>query len=453
MNKNVNVLIKGGVICAISMVLIFALSIIGAKVNERNGFQAQAKRTIAAGWSTRQTFVGPVIYLSFSKQVPDRYFDKNMEQYVATEKTVKWNEIIIPEQLDIVSNTKIQFRQKGIFKLPVYQTELSMSGHFRQTKPFTVKPKKVELIVAMNDRRGLAGNQTITWNQERLPFQSGVDSKLLGGHLTIELDELDSAAPYAFNMDTQFKGMDELNFVPSAKQFSLLINSNWPHPYFGGRYLPDSRKIGADGFSASWQLSHFATSIESTMSDCARDYKNCQMGSLKNSLGIGFHSPIDIYQKTDRALKYGFMFILLTFVVFFAFECLKRLSIHPVQYSLVGFALALFFLVLISLSEHMGFNNAYLLAVIICIALIACYLKVVFKTWKYSGLMSAGLLLLYIMLFFILKSEDFALLMGTGLLFAVLATIMYSTRKIDWYAIARVSASSKAMDSDTKATS
>ena len=435
---NFNVIIKIAIIIFVSLLLIGILGIIDAKIDERHQYQTTAKQAIAKGWSGEQSFAGPLIYLRFEKEVPHKYFDENLKKYVQTTKNVFWNEIIVPDELDIQSKVTTQTRQKGIFKIPVYETELSLNGKFLITKEFQFKPISAKLMVAMNDRRGLGGKQTIRWNGNDIPFQPGIDNKLLGGHLEIDLVNFKTNSTFAFQMDTRLRGLDTLNFVPTAKQYSLTMNSNWPHPYFVGEYLPNSREISDQGFSASWDLTNFSTSIESTMNACAKAPQNCSPYGLNNSLGIGFFSPIDVYQKTDRALKYGFLFIFLTFIVFFLFECIKDVAIHSVQYTLVGFALALFYLVLISLSEHIGFDKAYIAASIACVSLIAAYLSVVFKNFRHASLTSSGLALLYAMLFFILKSEDYALLMGTSLIFTVLAIIMYTTRDIDWYGLIKV---------------
>jgi inner membrane protein len=255
------------------------------------------------------------------------------------------------------------------------------------------------------------------------PFPQGVHA---------DLKSLYSASDKSFALVIGLKlaGTERLNVIPVGVDTRVSMHSPWPHPSFVGRFLPETRSVDAQGFEAVWSVSHFSTNMAQVFESCV----NGQCADLENTqFGVSFMQPVDVYSLTDRALKYGILFIGLTFSVFFLFEILKRMAIHPVQYGLVGLALAVFYQLLISLSEHMAFSVAYLIAAAASISLITFYVCYVL----HSALRGLGfgciLAVLYGMLFLILKSEDHSLLMGSILVFLALSSAMYLTRNVDWY--------------------
>jgi len=247
-----------------------------------------------------------------------------------------------------------------------------------------------------------------------------------------------------FAFDLKLQGTEQLSITPVGRDSRVELTSGWPHPSFVGEYLPSSREVSAKGFKAQWQTSFFATNLEEALADCVRE-DSCNALTARN-FGVSFVDPVDQYLKTERAIKYALLFIGLTFAVFFLFEVLKRMAVHPVQYALVGMSLALFYLLLLSLSEHLSFALAYGIAATACVLLIGFYVSYVL----HSALRGAGfgtlLALLYGMLFGLLGAEDYALLMGSVLVFGVLAGVMVLTRKLDWYGVGRLPLASPASD-------
>lgn len=430
-----NFAIKFIAIVAISMGLVLLLQMIEYKVSERDQYRADAKASIAQGWSGSQLVVAPILKLTLSKQFTREVFDKNLKAYVQKPVTDTWTELHLPETLSINGNIVLQERYKGIYKIPVYETDITIKGNFSILKSVTHNIDKAQLISSFSDMRGISNTPVISWNNKPIAFETGKDSQLLGDYIDAPLSTFNPKISNAFTMQTTLRGLDNIRFVPTAKQVSVTLDSQWQHPYFIGRYLPDSRTIEDDGFNAQWNMSEFATSIQQTLNHCKKSSDQCRNDLETNSFGVGLHNPIDIYQKTDRSLKYGFLFIVLTFLVFCLFEAIKRIQIHPIQYALVGAALAIFYLLLIALSEHISFALAYLIASLCCVGLICFYLLHVFKSISNVLSICAGMLALYTMLYMILKSEDFALLMGSMLTFLSLSALMIATRKIDWYAL------------------
>jgi inner membrane protein len=226
--------------------------------------------------------------------------------------------------------------------------------------------------------------------------------------------------------------MDEIKFYPAALNYQLSLNSPWQHPKFSGDFLPLSRTISDQGFDAQWEVSSFASNMEEKIALC--EVNKCEE-VLKGNFGVEFIEPVNVYLQSERSLKYGFLFIVLIFVAFFLFEVLKKLPIHPIQYGLVGLAIALFYLLLLSLSEHLNFLLSYFIAALGSVTLISFYLVNVLRNAKTAGLFAGLLTLLYFTLYIIVSAEDFALLMGSTLVFIVLAVVMMTTRNIDWYKV------------------
>jgi inner membrane protein len=250
-----------------------------------------------------------------------------------------------------------------------------------------------------------------------------------------------------FDVALELQGMESLSFLPTGKSTRVDLNSPWPHPKFEGRFLPKTREISGEGFSARWETSFFSSNMLEHLESCIR--QNQCNAFQNNSFGVSLHQGVDIYLQAERSVKYALLFVGLTFVAFLLFEILKGLRIHAVQYGLVGIALALFYLLLISLSEHIAFGLSYIIASIACVSLISFYVSFVLRSAA-RGLIFAGTLSgLYGALYMLIRSEDYALLMGSGLLFGVLTFIMVITRDIDWYKI-EAGAKQQLVKSDNK---
>lgn len=430
--------VKCAAIIVIALGLLMFLQMIEYKVNERNQYRLQAKSSIAQGWSGSQVVVSPILRLTFTKDYEQEVFDKNLEKYVVKRKTKTWHELHVPDNLKLDGKVQIQERYKGIYRVPVYEAVMSIDGTFLKMPKISEQLVKAELISSLSDMRGISATPKLQWNGATIIMQAAKDTYLLENYISADITKQFRTAsdqPADFTMQVNVRGLDSISFVPAGKQVVATLSSDWPHPYFEGRYLPESREISEAGFNAKWSMSEFATSIQQTLQQCESDRNDCVRSLRGNSFGVGLHSPIDVYQKTDRSMKYGFLFILLTFLVFCLFEVIKRIQIHPVQYALVGAALAIFYLLLIALSEHVSFAISYLGATVACVGLIWFYLLYVLKSLSSASLLALGISILYGMLYVILKSEDFALLMGTGLTFLCLGVLMIVTRKIDWYSL------------------
>ena len=345
-----------------------------------------------------------------------------------------------PQRLDIDAGIRTEERYRGIYSVPVYTSTLEISGKFNLPAYYGIEAgrdirwRDAFLSLGMGDVRGIRDGLSLKWQGQEVDFLpgGGIAPFPQGVHADLKSLHSVSEKSFAFAIALKLAGTERLNVVPVGVDTRVSMYSPWPHPGFIGRFLPETRSVDAQGFQASWAVSHFSTNMVEAFESCVGG----QCADLDNTqFGVSFLQPVDVYSLTDRALKYGILFIGLTFGVFFLFEILKRMAIHPVQYGLVGLALAVFYQLLISLSEHMAFCTAYLIAAAASISLITFYVCYVLHG-ALRGLGFGGILgLLYGMLFLILKSEDHSLLMGSILVFLALASAMYLTRNVDWYRV------------------
>lgn len=445
--------LKLGAIMGIVLILMVVLSMIGGVINERKNWRSAAFRDIAQSLAGTQKLMGPVLVIPYAETTTvasENPLTKKIEQ-----QTLKFRKFlyVMPETLTVDGKVKIEERHRGIYNVPTFTTAANITGNITIPQTFPQENAHTEILwkdaflwVAVSDNRGIISRPVLTWNDTKLNFTPGAKDNftikdVVGGGISAAIDLSESKnGSYDFSYDMTVAGTERLDWVPSAKDMSVTLTSNWPHPSFSGQFLPTERKITQNGFTANWKISHFASNAEDLLQACASG--NCESLS-KNAFGVAFITPIDSYHQTERAIKYGLLFISLTFISFFLFETLKRLPIHPIQYGLVGVALAIFFQLLISLSEHLAFATAYSIAAASCVSLLGVYVSAVLKSIKRGTGFAVGLTGLYATLYALLQSEDNALLLGSVLIFGVLAGVMLLTRNVDWYKLGQPTASNK----------
>jgi len=436
-------LIKLLVIGLVAIVLWIPLGMISGKISERSRFQDAARSSIAQSWTGSQEVIGPIVVMPYTIEWETEKWDEQTKSKIVKIHQASRESFILPDQIKINSTIATDIRYKGIYRVPVYTSNLTVNGvldsgslktsldRIKNNHHF-LKFNKPYLSVAVTDPRGINSIPKLRWNEMNLSFKPGSLLKMNENGLHASLPAFDPVVnkPIIFNFEVELRGMESMQFVPAASETLVSITSPWPHPQFLGSFLPVSRSISPEGFNAEWKMTSFATNIE-------QKALACEKGDCKNLWGSGFGvkliEPVNVYVQSERSVKYGILFIGLIFVTFFLFEVLKKLRIHPVQYTLVGFAISIFYLLLISLSEHVSFAVSYLAASVGCVVLLFVYLIFVLKSAMQSALFSLVMFVLYGVLYIIIRAEDFALLMGSVLTFAVLGIVMLSTRKINWY--------------------
>ena len=285
----------------------------------------------------------------------------------------------------------------------------------------------------MTDTRGIEKQFDLSWDGKNIPFNPS--SKLTsegfsdGVHAAVPIEAGSSKIPYSFVLD--FKGSESISIAPVGKETTLVISSPWQSPKFIGSFLPTEREISPSGFRAEWKISSFGRPYPQSWSNSEINFKQV----LEHSAGVRLHEQISSYTQVFRSVKYAVLFILITFGAFFLFEILAKIRIHPIQYFFIGSVLALFYLILLAFSEQIGFTFSYILATAMTIPLITGYSAKVLQNKRKAVSIFILLLSLYIYLYFILGLEDYALLFGSLIVFALLATVMYLTRNINWFEV------------------
>lgn len=431
------------------LILLIPTSMIEDLIREREYRRSDVIREVSNKWGGSQTVTGPVLTVPY--YVYTKYFDTD-DKKEKINKTKAYAHFL-PDELNIDGNIAPEIRKRSIYKVILYNTKLNIDGKFTKPdfKKLGVNSRNVlwnEAFVSVGipDMKGIRDNIKLKWNKNNYDFNPGIESNdvITSGISTkveiqpTEEDESNDGKTasdstkndFHFSFDLNLNGSSFLKFIPIGKETNINLTSNWAHPSFSGASLPDKHEITPEGFTAHWKELHLN-----------RNYPQQWLGNSHNinssSFGVDLLLAVDEYQKSTRSAKYAIMFISFTFLIFFFIEIRNKKRIHPIQFILVGLALTIFYALLLSLSEHIHFNYAYLIASAAIIVMIGAYSITIFKNGKLTALMTGALILLYGFIFTILQLEDYALLMGSIGLFMVLAVIMYLSRKIDWYAIAK----------------
>jgi inner membrane protein len=427
---------------ALFLALLIPMNMIGGIVAERAGRQAAVEREIAADNYGRQELAGLVLSLPYTEEYEDRGGDGRMERH-SDQRVAR----LFPASSDIAGTATVSSKSRGIFTARVFAWRGVLRGEFafdpktalaRKHAGSRIVPGKPYASLALADPRGLVGIPVLNWDGKALALERGSElPKLPGGlHAAVPAFGLDAPQRLAYALSLGLQGTGSLAIAPIADNDRVHLSSNWPHPGFGGQFLPqpDVQRVGNEGFEAEWTTSALASKAQLQLLALLEGGKSCASGLCIDRMDVRFVQPIDVYSLSDRAIKYGFLFIAITFGYFLLFELLTGLPVHPAQYFLVGLALATFFLLLIGLSEHIAFGFAYAIATAACVALLGVYLSAALRGRTRGLAFSAMLAALYAALYGLLISEDNALLLGSLLVFGLLAAAMIITRKLDWYA-------------------
>lgn len=430
-------ILKIAMVFAMTLVLMIPVAMVNDTVGERQQYRRQAVEEVARSAAGPQSLQGPVLLVPYSDRVTvfeadDRGVKREVEQ------TLQGMWVFFPETLDVKGTLEPRTVYRGLHAVRRYELAAVMGARFRAVIPRDDDPTSPRTIgrpilgVGIADVRGLVGAPSIRMDGRAIAVAQGLGiGDASGLHARLAAPAEGSTLAFTADVRATLEGMEGLRIAPLGDRTRIEVDSRWPHPQFNGDFLPRSRTITASGFRATWDLNALA-------SDAQGAYRSQVTGGRTpevQAVGVSLVDPVDVYARVDRATKYGLLFVLLTFVAFFMFEFLKQLRIHPIQYGLVGLAIALFFLLLLALSERIDFGIAYLVAAVACITLIGYYLGHVLGGWARGTGFAAMLATLYAALYGLLVSEDNAMVLGAGLLFAVLATVMVLTRKVDWYAV------------------
>jgi inner membrane protein len=438
-------LAKVALIALLSLIMLAVIGLIGGVVSERQQRQTEAVNEIAASFSGAQRTASPFLILPYVEEYEEKKYDARGNFMRSETKREDHSLVYFPAELAVAAEATTDWKHRGLFRALVYEWQANETGTFSlpAVLPYAhghadsqLIPLTPRLVIALTDPRGLVRKPEAKWDGHALSFERGSGGGTIEGsiHADVPLAWLTTGRAAAFAMQLGLRGTESFAFVPYGDATHLTLHSKWPSPSFGGEFLPSPQatQIGKDGFTASWDVSGLASSAQADMEKCVQAPR-CMGLSAEQATAVRFIEPINIYSLSNRAIKYAFLFVALIFAAFFLYELIKRLRIHPAQYLLVGLAIALFFLLLISLSEHLDFALAYGLAALASTILITSYLSGVLASFRPAAVFGGGIAILYACLYGLLSSEDNALVLGSILLFVVLAGAMLVTRKLDWY--------------------
>ncbi|WP_422505497.1 cell envelope integrity protein CreD [Stenotrophomonas sp. GZD-301] len=431
--KSLKMLLRFAIVGGLILLLLIPLALIKGVINEREAYRNEAYQRVAQSRAGAQTLTGPIRVVPWTEtrevEVVDAAGTKKKEKQV---EQGEW--LQMPSKLQVDGRMQPDERRVGLFRVPVYSWNATITAEFADDD-YPAKDGRVYgtpyLTVGIADVRGLVGSPQLQVDGKALdllPDPGPVRNISTGLHVDLAaFDDNRGGVLKASTVELTLvlDGSRSLAVVPVGDDSRIALRSPWPHPLFGGSFLPNQRKVDAQGFDAQWAVSSLASRAQQQLRSA---------GDVEiESVSVELVNPVDVYTQADRASKYGILFIVLTFVGFILFELIKHLRIHPLQYLMVGLGLAVFFLLLLSLSEHIPFWMAYAVSAVACIGVQAVYLSGVLHSWKRGLGFAAMLSVLYGALYGLLISENNALLMGSLLLFAVLASAMWITRRVDWY--------------------
>ncbi|MDB6126168.1 MAG: Inner rane CreD family protein [Verrucomicrobia bacterium] len=439
--RRLSLFLKIGGIALLIVLLHIPLAMMNGVLAERQNYQAQATDEIAGIWGRRQLVTGPVL------AIPYAYKTQVIRSRVVNGRAVQVEEsdlanavaYFLPETLNVTGAVSPEVRHRGIYDTVVYSTKMKLAGQFQPDfaaagiEADQVDWEKARVLMGVSDLHGIRSMSAVKFaDGKEAPFEaSDAGSNVflpLGAKISMA-----TGAKLEFSMEVALQGSERLEIAPVGKITSTALQSTWPDPSFIGASLPAVRQVSDDGFKAEWQTFHFSRGFPQSWT--SRLTKNEEMAQKIGaaSFGVRFAQPVAGYNMAGRAQKYGVLFFVLVFAVFFLFEVTAGLKIHPLQYLLVGVGLCLFFLGFLALSEFWPTGLAYAIAAAACTLLVSLYAWSFLETGWRTLVIVGGLGATYGYLYFVLKSQDYALVAGTAALFGALALVMFCTRRINWY--------------------
>ena len=408
------------IIGVLALTMLVPLMLVGGVAWERQDYYEDARAEVAEAWGGSQQLAGPFLLVDETYNCKEPGEDGKV-RWVTCRKRV----VFLPQSLDVQAEVSHQFRRRAIYDVPVYQADVTLNGHFELPGPdlnMRLDLRTARLVFGVTHTQALVKRPDLITNGEAVSFQATTGTDWLQGGVQTPVKVPDTRE-VSFSLDLSIKGTNTLMLSPIGDESTLEMNATWPHPSFGGRYLPLQHDITSQGFQASWSVHELARDLPSSWRE---DTREPRFGGVEVTL----YEPATDYRLVDRGIKYGILFISLTFVSFLCFEIGSGIRFHYVQYGVVGLGLTLFFLGVLSLSEHIPFSVAYTFATTLIAGLISWYVWSITSAKRLAAYIAAIMGALYGALYVLLTLEDYALLAGTAVLFLGLAALMYSTRSL-----------------------
>lgn len=428
LQKN-RITIRGIMVGFIILLLMIPVLNVSSLVQERSMRQQEVSREISSKWAGRQTINGPVLVLPYLELSPQKMMERKLAYF-------------LPDELHVNAEVKPQIRRRSIYEIVVYQSEIKMTGTFGKPDIQHLNLTDDHILwdeafinLGLTDFRGIEDQIVMTWDgdrkdsvAQRLTFEVGAagnDFISNGLKVSMPYKQLQHET-HAFDLTMRLRGSENLSFLPSGKTTLVNMTSSWPHPSFTGSFLPsDQARISATGFNAHWKILDLNRNFPQAFKDTKYDLNN-------TAFGVNFLRGSDLYSKTSRSIKYAFLFIALTLALYFFIDIFQKKQVHAFQYVLIGLALCIFYTLLLSISEYINFDLAYLIASTAIILMVTAYTLSVFGSRRIAALFSGVMILLYGFIYVMIQLQDWALLLGSIFLFVVLGLVMYYSKKINW---------------------
>ncbi|MBA7945160.1 cell envelope integrity protein CreD [Citrobacter sp. RHBSTW-00271] len=413
------------------LLLLIPLTMVRQIIVERSDYRSEVEDAIRQSTSGPQKVVGPLIAVP----VTELYTELEGDKQISRKRS--YIHFWLPESLVVEGNQNVEARKIGIYEGQVWHNDLSVKAEFNAERLSDLNHPNVSvgkpfIVVGVGDARGIGVVNTPQVNGTSLAVEpgTGLDGRAQGIHIPLP-DAGWAEKNLSVVLSLNLSGTGDFSVVPVGRNSEMTVTSNWPHPNFLGDFLPAKREVSESGFKAQWQSSWFANNLGERFGD----EKIGWLGMPAFSVAVA--TPADQYQLTDRATKYAILLITLTFMSFFVLESMTSLRLHPMQYLLVGLSLVMFYLLLLALSEHVGFTAAWIVASLVGALMNGVYLQAILQGWRNSLFFTAALLGLDGVMWVLLRSQDSALLLGTGVLLLALCGVMFLTRHLDWHALAQ----------------
>lgn len=421
--------VKIAVVIFIILLLLIPKVMIEELIHERQQNSAEATLEVSQKWGGAQVVSGPVLNIPYRKISS---VGTNGVTHYATEYAH-----FLPEKLDIIAQVNPVVRNRGIYKVVLYEAEVQVSGNFKHPKfeqwgidPSLIKWEEATLDIGISDLSGVQNRIQLNWDGKESEVASGITNHDVFDAGVSRDVRLTDSANHAFSYTVVLNGSQSFNTLPIGKETTVKVNSAWPHPSFTGQFIPDHHEVTDQGFQATWKILDLNRNYP-------QQWKSNSQSIMTSAFGTNFILPVDEYQKNLRSIKYGMLIICLTFMMFFLVEILNSKRFHPIQYILVGLAITLFYILLISITEHLGFDWAYAISSTMIIALLILYISYTFNSITLTLIAGISMTAIYGFIYVILQLEDYSLLVGSIGLFIALSLLMYLSRKIDWYNIGK----------------
>jgi inner membrane protein len=450
------------------VLLLMGLGQITDLVRERQETRREAVASVAQSLAGSQTLLGPLVHQTCTEEWVE---GRGKE---ATTQRRTFERIAVPSSLEVNGNSALESRARGIHATQLFTLKAQISAQWNDLKTLDAADSDrslhagaklscavPNLMLAVTDARGIRQAEIKVNGVAQTVVAGTMHPAYPRGVMAALPEKTEAGVPLTANIELELIGTESLHIVPLGNSAQIKLTSNWPHPSFYGQFLPAERKITEHGFEAAWRVSSLASTVRQAVANqgslCSRSGLRSRYqpdraaevadaavtvaasaatanGPCIETVAVAFVDPINTYSLSDRATKYGLLFIALTFVAVGLFEFMRNLRVHPVQYFLVGAAISIFFLLLVSLAEHLSFHLAYAIAASACVLLLTYYASHMLQSWRRGLPFGTGIALLYGMLYVLLQLEQTALVVGATALFTVLAVVMWLTRNVDWYA-------------------